>query len=68
MTRAEKRAAKIADERINRAYMATCAGIQINIMEIGNVFKYGRLIIAEGADDESLRRRIRSYVETIRQN
>ena len=68
MTRAEKRAAKIADKRIETAYYATCRGIQIDIMEIGKVFDYGRLQIAQGVDDAGLASAIRAYVETIRHN
>jgi len=68
MTRAEKKAAKIADKRIEAAYYATCRGIAINIMEIGKVFDYGRLQIAQGVDDAALASAIRAYVETLRQN
>ena len=68
MTRTEKRAAKIADKRIERAYYATCSGIQIDIMNIGKVFDYGRTLIAEGINDGELKARIRCFVETIREN
>ena len=69
MTRAEKRAAKIADTRIERAYYDTCTGIQIDIMDIGKVFEHGRrLITMDHVNDEQLRFGIREYVETIRQN
>ena len=66
MTRAEKKAAKLADKRVSAAYHATCSGIQINMMDIPKVFKVGLRAITEGCDDESLRLTVRAYVETIR--
>jgi hypothetical protein len=57
-----------ADARINRVYAQRCSGIEVNIMDIGKVFKVGQQAIAEGADDAALGDRIAAYVETIRQN
>ena len=68
MTRAEKLAAKIADKRVERAYYKTCSGIQIDIMDIGKIFEFARLKVAEGEDDAALGASIRAYVERIRKN
>lgn len=68
MTRAEKRAAKLADDRVNAAYMRTCSGIQINIMDIGKIFDFGRLKVAAGETDAELGASIFAYVQTIRKN
>jgi hypothetical protein len=67
-TRKEKMAQKAADERINRAYKATCHGIQIHMMDISKVFDHGRAAIMAGVDDAELAQRIRAFVETIREN
>ena len=56
------------DDRIQAAYQATCNGIAINIMDISKVFDIGRRCIEQGADDATLRKGIRDYVELIRQN
>jgi hypothetical protein len=57
---------KDAEKRISRAYHETCAGIQIDMMDIPRIFKLGRQYIAEGIDDAGLRERLRNFVETIR--
>jgi hypothetical protein len=54
------------EELIERAYYASCSGIQINVMDIGKVFAFGREILAESTDYESLKSRLRAFVETIR--
>lgn len=59
---------KAADKRVERAYYATCSGIQIDIMDIGKVFAFGRMKVDAGEDDEALKSSIRNYVETIRKN
>lgn len=60
---------KAIDARIDRAYRTTCAGVQINIMDISKVFQHGRrLIVMDHVDDAQLAAGVREYVETIRQN
>ena len=56
------------DRTIENAYRESCAGIQINMMDIPKVFKVGEAALAEGADFEGLKTRIRAFVETIRFN
>ncbi len=60
------KAEKLIDRRIERAYYDTCCNIQINVMDIGKIFAFGRIKIEAGEDDEQLRSSIRNYVETIR--
>lgn len=60
---------KKQDQRIERAYYATCRGIQVDIMDISKIFDHGRKLIEESnVDDAALARGIREYVETIRKN
>ena len=57
---------KLIDKRIDLAYRKTCSGIQINMLDIPKVFKFGRIKIMEGEDDAALCSSIRAYVESIR--
>jgi hypothetical protein len=63
-----KQQKKINENRIQAAYQAGCSGIQVNLMDIGKIFKVGETAIAEGADDAVLQQRIRTFVDSIRQN
>jgi hypothetical protein len=56
---------KDIDRRIDNAYRKTCAGIQINVMDISKVFDAGRALIAHGASDENLGVKLREYVLTL---
>lgn len=64
----QTKAEKLIDQRIERAYYATCSGIQIDIMDIGKVFEAGRSAIKQGANDDDLRVTIRYFVEAIRKD
>jgi len=68
MTRAEKLAAKAVDNRIQKAYLSRCEGIQIPLLDIPKIFAVGKAAIAEGADDTVLGDKIAAFVETIRKN
>lgn len=45
---------KLNEKRIEQAFYARCSGIQVNVMDISKVFKHGRMLIADGADDAVL--------------
>jgi hypothetical protein len=63
-----KRQQNAADKRINALYCKLCSGVQIDIMDIGKVFKAGYAAIANGADDAELGAAIVAFVQTIRKN
>jgi len=63
-----KKEIKARDARIQKAYLATCSGIQIPILDMPKVWKVGIASIERGADDATLGADIRSFVETIRVN
>lgn len=56
------------DARINRAYLSSCNGVQIPMLQIPEIFKVGRAAIAAGADDEALKAKIVEFVASIRTN
>jgi alpha-D-ribose 1-methylphosphonate 5-phosphate C-P lyase len=62
------KAERAADKRTERAYYATCSGVQIRIMDMGKVYVAGREAITNGADDAALAVAVRAFVETIRVN
>ena len=63
-----KKQEKLIDERISTAYRQECSGIAIPIMKLTEVYKVGRSSIASGASEEELRKAIKDYVDTIRQD
>lgn len=62
------KAQKQIDKRVERLYYASCSGVQINIMDIGKVFRAGREAIAIGGDDVAVTAAIVAFVATIRKN
>lgn len=59
---------KADESRIEKAFYATCSGIQIGIMDLGKVYDAGHKAIAQGVNDEQLGQHVRAFVETIRHN
>lgn len=53
---------------VEAAYYRTCSGIQINIMDIGKVFKAGVAAYEAGARDAVLDKAVFDFVQTIRRN
>jgi len=58
----KSKADTVRDRQIEAAYRARCCGIQINIMDIGKVFKEGRRLLDAGADQETLATGIHTFV------
>lgn len=56
---------KKIDKLVEATYYRRCSGVQIDIMDIGKVFKVGREAYLAGQDVEAA---IVAYVETIRKN
>lgn len=61
----QSKADKAIDQRIEAAYYRNCSGVQIDIMDIGRVFKAGRAALAAGQDVDAA---IVAFVQTIRKN
>lgn len=59
----KKTSEKATEKRIERAYYASCRGMQIDVMQIGSVFAEGRRLLAEGADDAALGEGLRAFVK-----
>ena len=69
MARAAKRKAKADAARIQRLYGERCSGIQINVMDIGKVFKVAERAMADSdISDNDLGDLIAAYVNEIRVN
>jgi hypothetical protein len=68
--RVAKRASLAADKWIERLYYKHCSGVQIDIMDIGKVFKAGTAAIAANPQitEDQLAKVIVDYVNTIRKN
>ena len=64
-TRKAKALEKANDLRIEKAYRRTCIGVQIDMMKIGDIFKEGHRLIAEGVDDDQLDVGIRKFVQIL---
>jgi hypothetical protein len=65
MTKKQK---KLNEQRISRIYGQRCSGVQVNVMDLGKVFKVAEDGIAAGMGDEALGNVIAAFVETIRKN
>ncbi len=60
--KARKYQQRIDERRIDAAYRATCSGVQVDIMNIGKIFKAGQAAIDAGADDVALQSAIVAFV------
>lgn len=54
--------------RINKAYGIACHGIQISIWDMSKVMDVGLKSIADGDDDDALKKKLREFVNTIAKN
>ena len=68
MPRAEKAAEKKLDDKIEELYRKRCSGIQINIMDIGSVFRVGKAAARAGKSDDAIGDEIATFVQSIRKN
>lgn len=59
---------KKIDQKIESIYRKRCSGIQINIMDIGKVFKVGKAAALAGMSDEQIENEIFAFVQKIRKN
>lgn len=59
------RAKRLAEKRIEKAYYRSCAGVQIDILDIPKVFKAGHALIAKGVTEPELETGIRAAVEEL---
>lgn len=64
-TSRSKRALARVEKRIEQAYYRSCAGVQIDIMDIGTVFKAGHELIAKGVTEPELEAGIRAAVDSL---
>ena len=60
-----KKELKQRDARIERVYQNYCAGIAINIMDIGKVFREGERLIALGLDDAAMGPLLRAFTVNL---
>lgn len=59
---------KTKDRLINALYHRHCSGIQIDIMDIGKVFKEGERLLASGLTDEDAGNGLRAFTLSIAKN
>ena len=50
------------DKVVARCFYRYCAGLQVNVLDIGKVFAFGRLQLAKGVSGEALGKAMREYV------
>lgn len=66
--RKAKRKRNKQDKLIEQAYYATCAGKQIDILDIAKVFEVGRGGLDAGDDFDALCARVSFFVDSIKKN
>jgi len=65
LARAQKKADKALDAKIEAIYYRRCSGIQISIMDMPKVYAAGRKAAKE---DDDIEVAVVAFVETIRKN
>lgn len=59
---------KKIDKKVESIFYKRCSGIQINIMDLGSVFRVGKAAALAGLSDEQIGNEIFTFVQTIRKN
>lgn len=57
-----KRKPDILDQRVERIYGTACAGMQIDVMRIGELFRNARAQLTDGATDEAVGEWMKAFV------
>ena len=66
MTRTEKKAAKLLDDKLNRICSRALVGNPVSILDLSKVSAAAKAAAAAGADDDGIAYAVAAFVATIR--